>query len=94
MAGFMKALVSVFGPEVILRQEIDLERPSIPIRDLFRSLSKGGGEKWDRVLRDDHTPVEAYVVLVNGRNIKSLQGLETEIHAGDEVVFTVLLSGG
>lgn len=90
----MKALVSVFGPEVILKEEVDLDRPSVSLKVLFRSLSKGGGEKWDRVLRDDHTPAAAYVVLVNGRNIKSLQGLETEIHAGDEVVFTVLLSGG
>ena len=90
----MKAMVSVFGPEVILKQEVDLDGPSILLRDLFHSLSKEGGEKWNRVLRGDHTPAEAYVVLVNGRNIKSLQGLETEIHAGDEVVFTVLLSGG
>ena len=90
----MKASVSVFGPEVILKQEVDLDRSSIPLRDLFRSLSEEGGERWDRVLREDHTPAAAYVVLVNGRNIQSLQGLETEIHAGDEVVFTVLLSGG
>ena len=90
----MKATVSVFGPEVILKQEIDLDRPSTPLRALFHSLSGDTGEKWDGVLGDDHTPVEAYAVLVNGRNIKSLQGLDTEIHPGDEIVFTVLLSGG
>lgn len=90
----MKVLVSVFGPEVMLKQEVGLDRPSVPLKELFRSLAKRGEGKWDRVMRDDHTPAEAYQILVNGRNIKSLQGMETEIHAGDEIVFTVLLSGG
>jgi molybdopterin converting factor small subunit len=37
---------------------------------------------------------EGWVVLLNGRNVASLQKLETEIHDGDELTFTVLVAGG
>lgn len=90
----MKATVCVFGPEVILKQEIPLDRPSLPLGDLLRSLLQGGGEKWGRVLKRDSGIKKGYEVLVNGRNIKSLQGMATEIHEGDEIVFTVMMSGG
>jgi molybdopterin converting factor small subunit len=39
-------------------------------------------------------PEEGYEVLVKGRNIKSLEGLDTKIHEGDEIVSTVPLVGG
>jgi len=32
--------------------------------------------------------------MVNGRNIRSLDGLETKIQDGDELTFTVLVAGG
>ena len=90
----MKATVSVFGPEVILKQEIALDRPSLPLQDLLRFMQQGDGEKWGRILKEDSGIAAGYEVLVNGRNVKSLEGMETEIHEGDEIVFTVVLSGG
>ena len=90
----MKATVSVFGPEVILKREIALDGPSLPLQDLLRFMQQGDGEKWGRILKKDSGIAAGYEVLVNGRNVKSLQGMETEIHEGDEIVFTVVLSGG
>lgn len=90
----MNAIVSVFGPEVRLKQEITLDRPSLTLEDLLGSLLQREGEKWDRILNKDFSIKEGYEVLVNGRNVKSLQGSATEIHEGDEIVFTVMMSGG
>ena len=91
----MKATVSVFGPEVTLEQEIALDRPSLSLEDLVRSLQQEDpGGRLGRVLKKDSGIKEGYEVLINGRNVKSLQGMATEIHDGDEIVFTVMMSGG
>jgi molybdopterin converting factor small subunit len=90
----MKVTASVFGPEVTLKQEITLDRPSLPLEDLLGSLLQREGERWKRILNQDFSIKEGYEVLVNGRNVKSLQGMATEIHEGDEIVFTVMMSGG
>ena len=90
----MKATVSVLGPEVTLKQEIALDGPSLPLQDLLRFMQQGDGEKWGRILKKDSGIAAGYEVLVNGRNVKSLQGMATEIHEGDDIVFTVLMFGG
>jgi molybdopterin converting factor small subunit len=38
--------------------------------------------------------LEGSVILVNGRNIESLDRFETRIDDGDELTFTVLVAGG
>jgi molybdopterin converting factor small subunit len=90
----MKATVSVFGPEVTLKQEIALDGHSLTLKDLLQFLQKGSGEKWKSVLEKDSGIKEGYEILVNGRNVRSLQEMATEIHEGDEIVFTVMMSGG
>ena len=90
----MKVTVSVFGPEVILKQEIALDRPSLPLQDLLGLLHRREAERWGRIMKEDSGIAAGYEVLVNGRNVKTLQGMATVIHEGDEIVFTVMLSGG
>jgi len=90
----MKVTASVFGPEVTLKQGIALDRPSLPLKDLLGFLQQDDWEKWGRILEKNSSIKGGYEVLVNGRNIKSLQGMATVIHDGDEIVFTVMLSGG
>ena len=46
------------------------------------------------MIKDDLSLEKGCVILVNGRNIGSLQNLETTIHDGDELTFTVLVAGG
>jgi molybdopterin converting factor small subunit len=48
----------------------------------------------ERFIKEDLSPVEGSVILVNGRNIWSLDRFETKIHEGDELTFTVLVAGG
>jgi len=48
----------------------------------------------ERFIKEDLSPTEGSAILVNGRNIGSLDRLETKIHDGDELTFTVLVAGG
>ncbi len=90
----MHVKISVFGPDIALRQKTALDLASPTLRDVTRALFEQNKAQWERVLQDDFTPSERYEVLVNGRNIKSLEGLDTKIEEGDEIVFTVPLVGG
>ena len=90
----MHVKISVLGPDIALREKTDLDLVSPTLRDVIRALLEQDRAKWERILQDDFTPSEGYEVLVNGRNIKSLEGLDTKIGEGDEIVFTVPLSGG
>jgi len=90
----MNLTISVFGRDIILKQEVTIEIGSPTLKDVLRALLERSRSEWERVVEDDFTPSEGYETLVNGRNIKSLQGIDTKIHEGDEIVFTVPLVGG
>ncbi|MEE9420402.1 MAG: MoaD/ThiS family protein [Desulfatiglandaceae bacterium] len=90
----MNLTISVFGRDIILKQETILELASPTLIGVTRALLEQNRAEWDRIVQDDFTPSEGYEVLVNGRNIKSLEGLDTRIHEGDEILFTVPLVGG
>ena len=53
------------------------------VRSIIRLLSERAGRN-----------IEGFTVLVNGRNIELLRGLETELMDGDLVVLLPPLSGG
>jgi molybdopterin converting factor small subunit len=90
----MKITANVFGPDITLKEGISLEMESATLRDVLRALTVKHEGPWKRFLKKDLSLQEGCVVLVNGRNIASLEKLETEIHDGDEITFTVLVSGG
>jgi molybdopterin converting factor small subunit len=90
----MNVKISVFGPDITLKQETALDLAVPTLRDVTRALLEQNRADWERILQHDFTPSERYEVLVNGRNIKSLEGLDTKIGEGDEIVFTVPLVGG
>jgi len=46
------------------------------------------------MIKNDLSLEKGCVILVNGRNVWSLQSLETVIRDGDELTFTVLVAGG
>ncbi len=81
----MKIIVNIIGVEVRLKQEISAG-PVLPrrSRDVVRALKDRIGDQLERFVDADCSLVDCSVLLVNGRNILSLQGWETEIHDGDE----------
>jgi len=90
----MTIITNVFGTEFALKRPITLDPESPALRDVLVALQRNHEGPWRRMMKDDLSLVEGCVILVNGRNIASLKNLETEIHDGDEITFTVLVSGG
>jgi molybdopterin converting factor small subunit len=90
----MTIIINMFGTEVVLKRPITLDLKSPTLRDVLVALRGDHEGPWKRILKEDLSLQEGCVALVNGRNIASLEKLETEIHDGDEITFTVLVAGG
>jgi molybdopterin converting factor small subunit len=90
----MTIITNVFGTEFALKRPVTLDLQSPTLRDVLVALQTHHEGSWKRLLKEDLSLQEGWVVLLNGRNVASLQKLETEIHDGDELTFTVLVAGG
>jgi molybdopterin converting factor small subunit len=90
----MKVFINIFGTDIRLKQEISLEPASSTLKDVLKALKDRYKGPLERFIKDDLSPVEGSAILVNGRNIGSLDRLETKIHERDELTFTVLVAGG
>jgi len=90
----MKIIINVFGPDISVKKEVSVEPESSMVKGVLKALRDKPEGPWKRILRDDLSLEKDCVILVNGRNISSLQNLETKIHDGDEITFTVLMAGG
>jgi molybdopterin converting factor small subunit len=90
----MKIYINAFGTDIRLKQEVLVEPAYPALKDVLRALPAQEKGRLDRFLKDDLSLKEGCVILVNGRNIASLDGLETRVQDGDEVTFTVLVAGG
>jgi molybdopterin converting factor small subunit len=90
----MRIIVNTFGTDVKLRQEIVLEPSSLSLHDVLRALREKHRVPLERFLNDDLSPIEGTAILVNGRNMWSLDRLATAIREGDELTFTVMVAGG
>src|SRR4030066_1322090 len=90
----MKITTNVFGPDISIKEQSDLQLESPILRDVLSTLRDKPGGAWKRIIKEDLSLDKGCVILVNGRNIWSLQNLETKICNGDEITFTVLVAGG
>jgi molybdopterin converting factor small subunit len=90
----MKVIINAFGTDIRLKQEASLEPASPALKDVLRALQDQDKDQLERFIEDDLSPKEGCVILLNGRNIASLDGLGTRVHDGDELTFTVLVAGG
>jgi molybdopterin converting factor small subunit len=90
----MNVTISVLGPDLTLKQGMVVELESPTLKDVASFLLKQDRSKWEHIFKDNLPPTERYAVLINGKNIQSLEGFETRIHEDDEIVFAVLISGG
>ena len=90
----MKITINAFGTEIRLKQQASLEPASPALKDVLRALRDQDRDQLERFIQDDLSLREGCVILLNGRNIASLEGLETSVQEGDELTFTVLVAGG
>jgi molybdopterin converting factor small subunit len=89
----MRVLVSTFGTEVRLRQEVNVESASGALHEVLRALRAGYRAPLERFLTEGLTPADGTAILLNGRNILTLDS-RTTIRDGDELTFTVHVAGG
>jgi len=61
---------------------------------LTNRLAQKAGQKRRGYLGDYKVGGEDLAILLNGRNIQLLSGVETELHDGDEVVILPPTAGG
>ena len=90
----MKIYINAFGTDIRLKQEVSLRPASSALRDILKALPEPEKDQLNRFINDDLSLKEGCVILVNGRNIASLDELETRIKDRDELTFTVLVAGG
>ena len=90
----MKIFINTFGTDIRLKQETSLEPASPALKDVLRALQDQDEAQLERFVQDDLSLREGCAILLNGRNIASLGGMETSVHEGDELTFTVLVAGG
>jgi molybdopterin converting factor small subunit len=90
----MRVIVNTFGTDIKLRQEIVLEPASPSLRDVLSALRERYRAPLERFLTEDLSPVGGAAILVNGRNMWSLDKFATTIREGDELTFTVMVAGG
>ncbi len=90
----MRVVVNTFGTDIRLKQEVLLQPTSPALQDVLRALREQFRVPLERFLTEDLAPAEGSAVLVNGRNMRSLDRGETTIKDGDELTFTVQVAGG
>ena len=90
----MKITFNAFGTDIRLKQEASLDPASPALKDVLRALQDQDKDQLGRFIQDDLSLREGCVILLNGRNIASLDGLQTSVHEGDELTFTVRVAGG
>ena len=76
--------------------ETELEIVDNPsITDLFNSLRDKIGKEFERRVLTPTGDLNKYIILgINGKDIRTLDGIETVIKAEDEIVFLPALAGG
>ena len=90
----MRVYVNTFGADIKLRQEVVLAPASSGLRDVLGALREHYRAPLERFLNEDLSPRDGAAVLVNGRNILSLDQCATTVYEGDELTFTVMVAGG
>ena len=78
----------------ICQSEIKLNEP-ITIRTLLQRIISDFPKANDLLLDSESAPLKQKIlVFVNGKEINVLNGLETMLKEGDEIVFVPIIHGG
>lgn len=91
----IKAILNLAAVLGGYEQLISLPEGSL-VSDLLVVLEEKYGRAFNELLHKNGNKTEAFKVqlLVNGRNISNLDGLETEFNDGDELFFLPPIGGG
>ena len=93
----MKITLEFVG--VVLRDALEKKRDvevdeDITVLGFLQNLKKAHEGLIDILSGDPPRPTSNFIILVNGREISVLSGLETKLHEGDEVTIIPVSHGG
>ena len=69
----MKLTINIIGVEIKLKERISLEPASAALADVLRAIKDRHSDELRRFVGDDLAPVDCSAILVNGRNMLSLE---------------------
>mgnify|MGYP001009127794 CR=1 FL=1 len=77
-------------------KQTNWDAPVNDLSDLLKQLSLKYGKKFnDTVFNQDQTELSSLImILVNGRYVKDLNGIHTELFSGDKVSILPAATGG
>ncbi|MFX0027999.1 MAG: MoaD/ThiS family protein [Candidatus Hermodarchaeota archaeon] len=65
------------------------------IKNLLEQLSLKFGEKFEETIYINSTSLSKYILItINGKDIRTLEGLNTSIRKNDEIFFIPAIAGG
>jgi len=65
------------------------------IRNLLEQLTLKFGEKFEELIFKNSTDLSKYVLItINGKDIRTLKGLQTILKQDDEIFFVPAIAGG
>ncbi len=66
----------------------------VSIRNLLTQISEDSAELKQSLTNQQSEPQPTTLILVNGKEISVLNGLDTKLHDGDEIVLIPIVHGG
>jgi len=94
----MKITVKFFTSlrEITGKKEDEIQSSSVvTVEELLTQLSKKYGKQFTEYVYDEKGKVRTHIqILVNGRGIIALQGLETKLKEGDNLAILPPVGGG
>lgn len=88
---FLSLLVDIIGREEI---SISIDERST-IRDVLKQLVKTFGKDFENTILKSPDEISKYIILsLNGKDIRSIDNLNTILHVGDEIILLPAIAGG
>lgn len=80
---------------VLESREVILDGLQQPLRQVLESMKQAGNGEFARRILGEQDMLNKYVlVLVNGKDMRAMDGLETVVHDGDVLTFVPSIAGG
>ncbi|MFX1494880.1 MAG: MoaD/ThiS family protein [Promethearchaeota archaeon] len=88
---FLSLLADITGKKVFI---LSIDENS-SIKDIINKLNLKFGKEFEKIIMNSPDALSKYIILgLNGKDIRSFNGLDTIIHQGDEVSFLPAIAGG
>ncbi|MFX0106823.1 MAG: MoaD/ThiS family protein [Candidatus Hodarchaeota archaeon] len=93
----MRVVFKSFGPlkRVLGNSQIELEVPeNSTVRTVVEMAIEAGGESLRELIMQDERISGNLIILLNKRDVSTLQGVETQVNEDDEIAILPHVQGG